>query len=108
MWQQWVGGTLKTYLQDREERGLLDFPEHPFPDIPLRRKTTTSLFERASDFEPRGGPTTDVMQPGPAVSTRARAALGDISNRGLAGGLAGKAGGKVRRPPVPNYPAPGN
>ena len=28
------------------------------------------------------------MQPGPAVSTRARAALGDISNRGLAGGLA--------------------
>ena len=51
---------------------------------------------------------TDVMQPGPAVSTRARAALGDISNRGLAGGLAGKAGGKVRRPPVPNYPAPGN
>ena len=74
---------------------------------PLRRKTTTSLFERASDFEPER-PTTDVMQPGPAVSTRARAALGDISNRGLAGGLAGKAGGKVRRPPVPNYPAPGN
>jgi cyclin B len=33
---------------------------------------------------------------GPAVSTRARAALGDISNRGLAGGAAaGKAGGKV-------------
>ena len=25
------------------------------------------------------------MQPGPAVATRARAALGDISNRGLAG-----------------------
>ena len=49
---------------------------------------------------------TDVMQPGPAVSTRARAALGDISNRGLAGGLAGKAGAKVRRPPVPNSPGP--
>ena len=48
------------------------------------------------------------MQPGPAVSTRARAALGDISNRGLAGGLAAKAGGKVRRPPVPNHPALGN
>ena len=48
------------------------------------------------------------MQPGPAVSTRARAALGDISNRGLAGGLAAKAGGKVRRPPGPNHPAPGN
>ena len=48
------------------------------------------------------------MQPGPAVSTRARAALGDISNRGLAGGLAAKVGGKVRRPPVPNHPAPGN
>ena len=48
------------------------------------------------------------MQPGPAVSTRARAALGDISNRGLAGGLAGKAGGKVWRPPVPNYLAPCN
>tara|TARA_B110001452_G_scaffold163990_1_gene136763 strand:+ start:119 stop:319 length:201 start_codon:yes stop_codon:yes gene_type:complete len=37
------------------------------------------------------------MQPGPAVATRARAALGDISNRGLAGdSKLGKAGGKVR------------
>ena len=48
------------------------------------------------------------MQPGPAVSTRARSALGDISNRGLAGPTAGKAGGKVRRPPVPAHPAPGD
>ena len=39
------------------------------------------------------------MQPGPAVATRARAALGDISNRGLAGGANGKAGGKVRAAP---------
>ena len=62
---------------------------------------------KTAKFESRRGPTI-VMQPGPAVSTRARAALGDISNRGLAGGLAAKAGGKVRRPPVPNHPAPGN
>ena len=42
-----------------------------------------------------------MAMPGPAVSTRARAALGDISNRGLAGGAgAGKAGvGKVRTAP---------
>ena len=38
-----------------------------------------------------------LQQPGPAVSTRARAALGDISNRGLAGGANGAKGGKVRR-----------
>ena len=38
------------------------------------------------------------QQPGPAVSTRARAALGDISNRGLAGdSKLGKTGAKVRR-----------
>jgi hypothetical protein len=68
-------------------------------------KFRTPLFEA---IRTRGRPYHDDMQPGPAVSTRARAALGDISNRGLAGGLAGKAGGKVRRPPVPNYLAPCN
>ena len=41
-----------------------------------------------------------LQQPGPAVSTRARAALGDISNRGLADqSKLGKAGGKARRRP---------
>jgi len=50
-----------------------------------------------------------LQQPGPAVSTRARAALGDISNRGLAGGLAAKAGGKAGLKPAANLagrPAP--
>ena len=45
------------------------------------------------------------QQPGPAVSTRARAALGDISNRGLAGdSKLGKAGGKVRAAPAHSAP----